>query len=327
MTTYGAICSVWRNRRSQNARLANRDSDITRRRRMLECDEVREHKIAPIFPPMCEQSNRPEEPAQREIRRAVLSQAAPGIEPIVERMTFEAVKRCWCGGRLDPWENFGVYRRCSSCGCKAVEFRPTWASLEIFYREYYWREYQAAYHCPPIEERYERDMTDRIPQYLDWMRQLCPPPARLLEIGCGNGRLLREASLAGYDASASEMDPRVAAWVREKTGLPVFVGTLPPLSEGTFQLIVAIDVLEHVPDPRAFVREIRARLDPRGRVLLHCPVIDSDEAARTSRDVFNPLSHLWVHTTESLMRLWREAGFRLRWMGRLFEMPCWGAEP
>ncbi len=275
---------------------------------------------------ICERSGLPGELEQREIRRMVLRHVAPGIELIVERMTFEAVRVCGCGAELERWGNFGLYRRCVRCGCKVVEFRPIWASLELLYREYYWREYQAAYHCPPVEERYQRDMTDRIPQYLEWMQQLCPPPARLLEIGCGNGRLLREASLARYDGSASEMDPRVAAWVREKTGLPVHVGTFPPLSEPPFELIVAIDVLEHVPDQRAFVREIRARLAPQVKVLLHCPVIDSDEAARSSPDVFNPLSHLWVHTTESLSLLWREGGLDLKLMGRLFDMPCWGLQ-
>lgn len=265
---------------------------------------------------------------EREIRQAVLQCAKPGLDALVGRMEFQEVTRCWCGGPLEPWlEEFGLYARCAWCGCKAVRHRPTEASLEALYCSgYYWTEYQAVHNCPPVEERHERDMQDRVPQYLGWMRELVPPPARTLEIGCGNGRLLAEAARAGYHSTGAEMDARVAAWVREKTGAPVFAGPFPPPEEGKYDLVLALDVLEHVPDQERFTREIRERLHPGGKVMVHTPVIDTDDAARQWRDMFNPLSHVWMHTSESLRRLWERVGLRGRVLGELFGMPCYGLQ-
>jgi 2-polyprenyl-3-methyl-5-hydroxy-6-metoxy-1,4-benzoquinol methylase len=191
---------------------------------------------------------------------------------------------------------------------------------------FYWTEYQAVHHCPTVEERYEKDMLDRVPQYLAWMRELAPPPARTLEIGCGNGRLLLESARVGYRSTGVEMDARVAGWVRGKTGLPVFAGSFPPSEDGSYDLVMALDVLEHVPDPPRFAREIRGRLNPGGKVMVHTPVIDTDEAARQWRDMFNPLSHVWMHTSESFRRLWAGVGLQGRALGELFGMPCYGLE-
>jgi SAM-dependent methyltransferase len=260
-----------------------------------------------------------------EIRRQVLRHARPGLEALVEQMEFEEAAGCWCGGALEPWlTEFGAYYRCAACGCKAVRWRPSAVSLERLYGSgYYWNDYQAIHGCPSVEERHERDMEDRVPQYLGWMRELAPPPARALEIGCGNGRLLREAARAGYRTTGAEMDARVALWVRARTGVLVYAGPFPPIADGPYDLVLALDVLEHVLDPAAFAREIRGRLKPHGRVLVHTPVIDTDEAARQWRDMFNPLSHLWMHTTESFRRLWEGVGLRGRVLGELFGMPCY----
>jgi SAM-dependent methyltransferase len=266
---------------------------------------------------------------QQDMRQAVLRQTKPGLDALVERMEFQEVRDCWCGGPLEAWlEEFPVYLACRRCGCKAVHYRPTPAGLELLYTSgYYWTEYQAIHSCPSVEERHERDLTDRVPQYLQWMRELALPPARTLEIGCGNGRLLREAAAAGYRAAGVEMDARVAAWVRQKTGLPVFAGSFPPPEDGAYDLVLALDVLEHVGDPVQFVREVRARLGPAGRAMVHTPVIDSPEAARQWRDMFNPLSHVWMHNSESFQALWESVGLRARVLGELFGMPCYGLAP
>ncbi len=258
-----------------------------------------------------------------EMKRAILRGARPGLEPIVAKMRFEAVERCWCGGRLEGWlPEFEPYQRCVGCGCKSVRFRPTAESLESFYSGQYWYEYQSIHECPPIEQRWENDMLDRVPHYLGWVRSLLDPPGRLLEVGCGSGRLLHELKLSGFECTAAEMDPDVAAWAAKKTGLAVYAGSFPPPAVREFDLILVIDVLEHVTDQVRFVEEAKSRLRAGGRLMVHCPVIDTAERAAELKFLFNPLSHLWMHSSRSIELLWARVGLQPVKMGELFAMPC-----
>lgn len=256
--------------------------------------------------------------------RQTVLENKPALRQVIEIMEFEEVKKCWCGGLLEEWvPEFYPYSVCRNCGCKSVVVRQTEKSLGMFYSEQYWYEYQTIHDCPSVEERYDSDMADRIPVYLQWIRQIQPLPAKILEVGCGNGRLLHELSLLGHQCSASEMDVRIANWVKEKTGIPVFVGPFPPDSASGYDLIVVIDVLEHIYDPLRFVKQVRSRLKKGGKVLLHCPVVDNIETAFTLKSLFNPLSHLWMHSTESMTKLWSNAGLVPVVLGELFGMPCY----
>jgi SAM-dependent methyltransferase len=75
-----------------------------------------------------------------------------------------------------------------------------------------------------------------------WIRsQLPPPPARLLEVGCGDGRLARSLAAAGYDVLA--IDPVAPTGeIFERT-------TIEKLEDrGSFDAVVASRSLHHVHD-------------------------------------------------------------------------------
>jgi len=257
------------------------------------------------------------------IDKVVFKNIKPELAPLIDGMHFELVSQCWCGGKLKVWlPEFDDYLECISCGCKSVRYRLTDESIKEFYEHQYWYDYQTLHACPSVEERYEADMVDRIPSYLEWIRQLCPVPARVLEIGCGNGRLSHELARAGYDICATEMDPNVAQWVKEKTGIPVVAGDFPPIDQPPYDLIIVIDVLEHISNPISFIHDVTSRLGHGGHVFLHCPVMDTDEQAHTLRHLYNPLSHIWMHTSASMSKLWQRAGWTPEKIGELFCMPC-----
>ncbi len=92
---------------------------------------------------------------------------------------------------------------------------------------------------------------------------LPPAPARLLDVGCGLGFYGRELRRDGYDWLGVEMkaeDCRALA----AAGLPhrQVDGTGLPFEPGSFDAALCVEVLEHVEDPHAFLREI-ARVAPR----------------------------------------------------------------
>lgn len=101
--------------------------------------------------------------------------------------------------------------------------------------------------------------------YLDELVRHVPPPARVLDYGCGigsDGLMLLEA---GYRVEFADFDnPSVAflRWRLERRGFDAPVHDLDEHVPDGFDAAFAFDVIEHVPDPFAFLAEMerRARL-------------------------------------------------------------------
>lgn len=98
-------------------------------------------------------------------------------------------------------------------------------------------------------------------------------PASLLEVGCGEGEVLARmmrvfpaAQAAGIDLPDESL---IAEWAARS--LPAKVGDVTAIdaADGEYDLVLAIEVLEHVPDPERALREI-ARVC-RGHVVLSVP--------------------------------------------------------
>ena len=96
---------------------------------------------------------------------------------------------------------------------------------------------------------------------------------RCLDIGGDNGvvsLLLRER---GGSWASADLDERTVASIRELVGTDVvrFDGTHLPFPDATFDRVVIVDMLEHLPEDRAFVAETRRVLRPGGRLLVNVP--------------------------------------------------------
>jgi SAM-dependent methyltransferase len=101
-------------------------------------------------------------------------------------------------------------------------------------------------------------------------RYLGPPPVRLLDVGCGLGWYGAQLRSAGYDWHGAEMKPADCA-AMAAAGLPhtQVDGNGLPFAAGAFDAALCIEVLEHIPEPRAFLAEIR-RVAP-GRLIVSVP--------------------------------------------------------
>ena len=112
-----------------------------------------------------------------------------------------------------------------------------------------------------------------------------PPGARVLDAGCGSGRTLLE--LARYGAvSGIELDPTAAAVATERGPFDVRIGRLEelPWEDETFDLITCLDVIEHTPDDRVTLRELRRVARPGGHLLVTVPAY---QALWSQHDVDN----------------------------------------
>lgn len=121
---------------------------------------------------------------------------------------------------------------------------------------------------------------------VDFDRLGLRPGERLLDIGCGAGRHAAEGARRGAQVFAVDLDGSevkatagllVAMAERGEVGKQTLGGALVgdvtrlPFEDGAFDRIIASEVLEHVPDDRAALDELRRILAPGGRLAVTVP--------------------------------------------------------
>jgi SAM-dependent methyltransferase len=131
--------------------------------------------------------------------------------------------------------------------------------------------------------------------------------ARILDAGCGSGRTLEE--LLDYGTVAGlELNPDAAEVARGRGCGEVQVGRLEelPWSSDSFDLITCLDVIEHVPDDRAALRELRRVSKPGGWLLATVPAY---QALWSYHDVAN--HHYRRYQRATLRAAVTDAGWRV----------------
>jgi SAM-dependent methyltransferase len=103
------------------------------------------------------------------------------------------------------------------------------------------------------------------------------PGAEVLNLGSGPFFELRELDGAGRRFTACDIDPRAIALAREQYGAQLAgadvaePGRPLPYPDARFDLVVSMDVIEHVPEPVAWVSEALRVLKPHGLLFLTTP--------------------------------------------------------
>jgi SAM-dependent methyltransferase len=150
--------------------------------------------------------------------------------------------------------------------------------------------------------------------YLERLTAALEPGARILDYGCGigsDGLLLLELGYAVEFADFANPSTEYLRWRLARRGLEAPVHDLERLVPAGFDAAYSFDVIEHVPDPLAFLGELERRarlvavnlLEPEpGDIDLHhdLPIAElRDHAARAGRirayRIYYERSHLLVY--------------------------------
>jgi SAM-dependent methyltransferase len=136
----------------------------------------------------------------------------------------------------------------------------------------------------------------------------------LLDIGCAYGFFLDEAK-PFYQANGIEISPHAAESCRRR-GLRVVTGMAnsESLAEfGPMDVIVMLDVIEHLPDPRQILELCRRHLNRDGIIVITTGNFASLYArlARRHWRLMTPPQHLWYFTPASIARLAGAVGLEL----------------
>ncbi|MDX6726540.1 MAG: hypothetical protein QOK49_1345 [Baekduia sp.] len=133
------------------------------------------------------------------------------------------------------------------------------------------------------------------------------PDARLLDAGCGSGRTLDDLARYGR-VSGVDLSPEAVAAARRRGHDDVRVARVEelPFADATFDVVTCLDVVEHTPDDRATLAELRRVTRPGGLMVVTVPAY---QALWSWHDEVN--LHFRRYDSASLGAAAREAGWDL----------------
>jgi 2-polyprenyl-3-methyl-5-hydroxy-6-metoxy-1,4-benzoquinol methylase len=211
--------------------------------------------------------------------------------------------------------------RCARCRHVFLDIVHDDLSIEEMYRQYGCTDETVYF------EGINAGVEKNIDRCLARCRQYCVaagPKPRLLDIGCGNGALLKRALQAGFECQGIEISPPLADQARQQTGCPVHTCFLADahLPEGSFDAVTMYDVIEHLQSPRTDLARACALLRPGGVLFLLTPNENalprkiakacyrlSAHAVSRPLEVLYYANHLSYFTRASLSRLLLASGF------------------
>jgi len=160
---------------------------------------------------------------------------------------------------------------------------------------------------------------------LDIIESVRPERGSLLDVGCGSGEVLAVAAERGWETAGAEPVEQSAALARER-GLDVRTALVQhsDLPEGSFDVVAAFHVLEHVPKGVDFLQLMGRWAKPGGLVVVEMPNWGSIDRAAKGADWpgVRPLEHVAHYTPVTLRRTMERAGLEpvlVRTLGFLWE--------
>jgi 2-polyprenyl-3-methyl-5-hydroxy-6-metoxy-1,4-benzoquinol methylase len=147
------------------------------------------------------------------------------------------------------------------------------------------------------------------------VRAALPEGGRILEVGSGCGALAVRLREAGFDVVPTDLDPP-HEWIHR---LDLDAPEWTEQTRGPFDMVVCVETLEHVENPRQVLRSIRGLLRPGDRLLVSTPNVTHPHSvlktALRGAPVFFGPSHYYQPGHITLLPDWmltehvRQAGF------------------
>ncbi len=209
------------------------------------------------------------------------------------------------------------YFQCSACGCLQIVTPPEDISRYYANQYFAFREVKitqqmrlrAWFDRHRVRHYLQGDdlvgmVINRVAKPLDyavWMQNASlTPQARVLDVGCGTGKLLTIMKLGGI-WNCMGIDPHIQQSILYPNGLMVLKQSLEQTS-GHFDFIMFHHSFEHMANPKDTLRHAARLLSAKGSILIRIPLADSEawEEYRENWWSIDAPRHYYLHTQESM---------------------------
>jgi SAM-dependent methyltransferase len=240
-------------------------------------------------------------------------------------MTGQSFQCHICGGALElsdthaiewqvtsdcrPWRGKPILCCCAACGTVQKPVTEGWRrEVENIYANY------AVYSQGGGTEQTTFDATNgqglvRSQRILRWLSEhmQLPTSGKMLDIGCGNGSFLSafSAAYSSWELIGTELDSRNRKRIEAIPGVSQLHVGSPNDLEKSFDIIVMIHALEHIPNPLSFLQSLHAKLRPNGKLLIEVPDLQSSPFDLMIAD------HCTHFSASTLKRLLCTAGYEV----------------
>jgi SAM-dependent methyltransferase len=210
--------------------------------------------------------------------------------------------------------------RCPRCRTLYVNPSPTGAQLAEFYRDSESAQYWANVFFPAVAEaRRDRIFAPRAERLLSFAADQGVALGTVVDVGAGSGLFLEELKARAPKVRCRAVEPgRDFAAALATKGIEVHEGFVESLAaEGRWSecadAVVSFEVVEHLPEPRAFFAAVAALARPGGLVLVSglCGDGFDIQVLGARANAVSPPHHLTFLSREGVERLVKEANLEL----------------
>jgi SAM-dependent methyltransferase len=211
------------------------------------------------------------------------------------------------GARTRHQEGDYIMVRCLECGFIYQNPRPSEEERLTSYQDYLPQTAAEIEAWRMMMEPVFRKAADLIEQYM--------PGGRLLDVGTGYGFFLDLMQSRGWEVMGLETSLPGARYGQKRWGLEILPQPWEKASfhEKEFDVVTAFYVIEHLPDPLAFLKEVYKILRPGGMIVLRYPHTTPIKTILSLMRIKNRLYHLPFHLSDfsptSMCRALTMSGF------------------
>lgn len=195
--------------------------------------------------------------------------------------------------------------RCKQCGLMYTNPRVK--------PDYIWQGYSEA-----VDQKYVSQAELRIKTFQRNLKKIgkyMPKKGKGLDIGCAAGFFLKVASDQGWSVEGVEPNKTLGEFGRTHYGVKIHSRNFLSLEmeKESLDLITLWDVLEHVPDPKAYIKKAFQLLKRGGFIFVNFPDTGSIFARLTGQKWWfvSPV-HIYYFDRKNIKRLFEEQGFKVR---------------
>lgn len=220
------------------------------------------------------------------------------------------------------------YLECGSCGCLQIVTIPI--DLSRYYpHDYYSQASPALRPIGGLKSFRKRKRTRQwlgqhsligwlltkgkgMPAFVEWARNArLKFDDKILDVGCGSGRLLLSMSDAGFTRLAG-VDPFNAHDLDYGNGVRILKRSLAEINE-VYDFVMLHHSFEHMPDPLQALKDVNCILKNQRYALLRIPVAQTYAWKTYGADwvQLDAPRHLYLHTERSISILAKAAGFEI----------------